>query len=197
MKASDLTAKQYRVLAYLFDHIKGKGRPPSFREICRKFNFASTGTARTYLEALQKKGYLKRTGKAVQLIQEKVWQLFGIPVIGRVAAGKPILAEENFERALTPDDLFPKEKGIFALKVKGDSMRDAGIIEGDLVIVREQDTAVNGEIIVAILDNEATVKRFVRERGKEYLEPANPEYSRLARDGWRIVGKVIQVVRKL
>jgi repressor LexA len=197
MRAADLTQRQYRVLAYMFEHFRSKGRPPSFREICQRFGFASTGTVRTYFDAFQRKGYVKRTGKAVQLNLERVWQLFGIPIIGKVAAGKPILAEENFERALTPDDLFPKEKGVFALRIKGDSMRDAGVLDGDLVIVREQETAKPGEIVVAILGDEATVKRLVREKGREYLVPANPAYPKLPLDGWRVVGRVIQVVRKL
>jgi len=130
-------------------------------------------------------------------VPRKVWDLFGIPLIGRVAAGRPILAQENYEGTLKPEDIYPRGDGIFALRVQGDSMRDAGILDGDWVFVRHQEDADPGQIVVAVKDDEVTLKRLIQERGKRSLEPANPAYQRVPLDGWCIEGIVIEVVRKL
>ena len=199
MRFSDLTERQYRVLRFIYQHIRTYGRPPTQREIRDHFGYAHGSSAQRHLEALERKGYLTRSGRhrGLELVWSKVWKLFGIPVYGRVVAGKPALAEENIEYMLTPQDLYPEGEDIFALRVEGDSMRDDGIRAGDIVIVRKQARASPGDIVVAIKDDEATVKRYIRENGKEYLEPANPAYERLPVDGWRIVGVVIQLVRRL
>jgi repressor LexA len=198
MRTADLTEKQYRVLAYLFERTWIRGRSPTVRELSQHFGFASPRAGAGHIEALERKGYVRRAPyqRGVELIYDKVWELFGIPVLGRVAAGLPLFAEENFERVLTPNDVFPRSKGIFALRVKGESMKEAGILEGDIAIVRSQATAQPGQLVVAQKDNEATLKRYVRVGVREYLEPANPDYKRTALDGWQIVGVVIQVVRQ-
>jgi repressor LexA len=196
MRIGDLTKKQYGVLSYLFEHSQEQGRAPSTREIAKHFRWASHVAAVQHIAALQRKGYVHRHDRLIELVTDKVWELFGIPLVGRVAAGLPIFAEENFEKVLTPSDVFPRGKGIFALRIKGESMKDAGILDGDIAIVRWQETALSGQLVVAQKDNEATLKRYVRAGGREYLEPSNPDYKRMQLDGWQIVGVVIQTVRK-
>jgi repressor LexA len=200
-KIGDLTRQQYRVLRYLFEEVRRRGRPPTVREICGRFGFRSTGGARRHLEALEKKGYLSRprTGahRGLDLVWPKVWKLFGIPIVGRVPAGKPRLADAEFLGSLTPEDFYPEGEGLFALKVEGESMTGAGLLPGDVVIVREQPTAEPGEIVVALIEDEATVKRLAQRAGKLYLEPANPKYPAVELDGGRILGKVIKVLRDL
>lgn len=199
MELNPLTPPQHRVLRFLFEQVRAVGRPPTLREICAHFGFASTGTARDHLKALKHKGFLSSDGSArgIDLVWDRVWQLFGIPILGRVPAGTPSLAEAEFIGALSPDDVYPTGPGLFALEVRGESMRDAGILHGDRVIVREQSTANPGEIVVAVVEgDEATIKTLTQ-RGKQlYLEPANPEFEPIPLNGGRIVGRVIQVVRK-
>jgi len=193
-----LTPKQHRVLRFLFEQVREAGRPPTLREICAHFGFASDRAARDHLKALEHKGYLSRTPSArgLELSWERVWQLFGIPILGRVPAGKPSLAEAEFIGALSPDDLYPSGPGLFALEVRGESMKDAGILPGDRVIIREQATATPGQIVVALIDNEATIKTLALRDGALILEPANPAFEPIPLNGGRIVGRVIQVVRK-
>ena len=195
----ELTPRQRQVLKFIFDTIRSLGRPPTLREIGSRFGIAYGGGVKVHLAALERKGYLKLTGahRGIELLQKKVWDLFGIPLIGRIAAGRPIFAQENYEGTLSPDDIYPRGDGIFALRVQGDSMRDAGILNGDWVFVRHQEDADPGQIVVALKDDEVTLKRLIQERGKRYLEPANPAYQREPLDGWRIEGIVIEVVRVL
>jgi repressor LexA len=199
MRVGDLTQRQFQVLKYVFEQVRRKGRPPTVREVCDRFGFSSTGGARRHLYALEKKGYLTRSGahRGLELVWPKVWRLFGIPIVGRVPAGTPRLADAEFLGTLTPEDFYPEEEGLFALRVQGESMVGAGILPGDVVIVREQPTADPGDVVVALIEDEATVKRLARRRGKLYLEPANPRYEAVELDGGRILGKVIKVLRDL
>ena len=200
----ELTETQKKILSFIVDHVEGEGSPPTIREISGHFGYSAPTSARTHLQALEKKGYVKlHQGRArgIELIQEKVrklfWNLQGIPLVGRVAAGQPILAEENIEDVLELKGMFPQENDLFALRVKGDSMIEAGIIENDLIIVRPQQTANIGDIVVAIIDDEGTVKRFGQAGDHIRLEPANKNYLPIITRDARVVGKVIGLVRDM
>jgi repressor LexA len=196
-----LTPRQQKLLTYILDNIRGSGRPPTVREICRAFGYRSTGTARDHLHALETKGHLKKLrGKSRGLVPRN-WpgilraEFPPMPILGRVPAGGPLLAEENIEGSLDLSEEFAGQK-TFALKVHGDSMIDAGICEGDLVVVRAQNHAEPGEIVVALVDGESTVKRLARRNEKLWLQPANRRYDPIAVEGdTRVIGKVIGVIR--
>ncbi len=197
-----LTPPQQKLLTYILDSIRKSGSPPTVREICAKFGYRSTGTARDHLGALEIKGYLRKLpGKSRGLVPSN-WSkllraefLLPIPILGRVPAGGPLLAEENIEGSLDLSEEFAGQK-TFALKVHGDSMIEAGICEDDLVIVRSQEHAEPDEIVVALVDGEATVKRLERRNGKLWLQPANPRYEPIPVTGdTRVIGKVIGVIR--
>ncbi|MCK5014909.1 MAG: transcriptional repressor LexA [Candidatus Omnitrophica bacterium] len=192
-----LTSKQRNVLKFIYEAIKTNNLPPTVREIARHFNFSSTGTVRDYLKALVNKGYIKisaNKSRAIELIREN---LFSIPILGRVQAGLPTLAVEEIEGYLNLDSLVFSDDSTFALRVRGDSMVGAGIMPDDLVLVKKQNIAQTGETIVALVEDEATVKSL-RRRGKDYyLEPANANYTPILVDkNVSIIGKVISVVRK-
>ena len=189
-----LTERQQKLLNFIRDYIRGKGHPPTFREIGRAFGFRSTGTVRDHVRALEQKGHLRALhGKSRGLLPLDTFH--GLPILGRVPAGMPLLAEENFEGALDLSRDFSGER-VFALKVHGDSMIEAGILEGDLVIVKAQEQAEPGQIVVARLHGEATVKKLLRRGSKFWLQPANPRYELIAVEGeTRIVGRVIGVIR--
>ena len=196
-----LTPRQQKLLTYILDSIRGSGRPPTVREICRAFGYRSTGTARDHLRALETKGHLKRLrGKSRGLVPHNWPKILRaefppMPILGRVPAGGPLLAEENIEGTLDLSEEFAGQK-VFALKVHGDSMIEAGICEGDLVVVRAQNHAEAGEIIVALVDGESTVKRLARRNGKLWLQPANRRYEPIAVEGdTKVLGKVIGVIR--
>jgi repressor LexA len=167
------------------------------REIGEKFKFSSTGTVRDYLRALTRKGYIKlseRKSRGIELIRSLTQ---GIPILGRVAAGEPNLAVEDIEGYIDLEEFQPHlASDVFALRVKGDSMIDAGIHEGDLVIVKRQGTALTGQIVVALINSdEATVKYIKQKDGKIYLQPANAKYKPIFAE-FTIIGKVIAVFRK-
>jgi repressor LexA len=189
-----LTGQQSKLLKYIQDHIRGKGHPPTFREIGHAFRFRSTGTVRDHIRAIEAKGYLRKSaGKSRGLFPENLWR--ALPILGRVPAGGPLLAEENIEGTFDLTKEFSGEK-TFALKVRGDSMEEAGIHDGDLVVVRAQEDAEPEQIVVALVDGEATVKRLARRAGKLQLQPANPRYQPIpVAAGTRILGKVIGVIR--
>ncbi len=198
---SALTEQQQKIYAFIHEHIESHGHPPTFREIGRAFGFKSTGTVRDHLRALVKKGYLKTIQhKARNLIPRQLSRITRhwtrvIPILGRVPAGGPLLAEENVEGVVDLSRDFGGAR-VFALKVRGDSMIEAGINEGDLVVVRAQEQADPGDIVVALVDGEATVKRLVRREGSLVLQPANPRYERIPVAGdTRVLGKVIGVIR--
>ncbi len=192
-----LTLKQKEVLKFIYQAIKSSQLPPTIREIASHFGFSSTGTVRDYLNALVNKGFIRVTAnksRAIELIREAI---FSIPILGRVQAGLPSLAVEEIEGYLNLDSLVFSDDGTFALRVKGDSMINAGIMPDDLVLVHRQNIAKTGETVVALIGEEATVKNL-RKRGKQYyLEPANPKYEPIPVDqNVSIVGKVISVIRK-
>jgi repressor LexA len=193
-----LTGQQKNLLAFVVDHIRTRGHPPTIREIAAAFGFRSTGTVRDHLRALETKGHLRMLrGKSRGLVPQAGahLSLAGLPILGRVPAGHPLLAEENIEGMLDLSREFGGEK-TFALKVQGDSMTGAGIQDGDLVVVRAQAQVEPEQIVVALVDNDATVKTLTRRQSKLWLEPANPRYRPIPVEGHtRIVGKVIGVIR--
>lgn len=202
MEGNRLTPQQLRILRHLVDSVRRHGQVPTTAEVCRKFGFASPRAVTKHLQALEAKGYLERRGAPLgpQLNWDRVWDVLGVPILGRVPAGTPRLAEAEFRGALTPDDVYPDEDGVFALKVHGESMVGAGIRPGDLVIIREDVEPKIGDIVVATIEDyeeEATVKTLAKRDGAYYLDPANPAYDPIPLNGGRILGRVIRVIREL
>ena len=201
----DLTKRQRDVLDFIHAFSRKRGFQPSMREIGEKFGIKSTHGVHRHLQALQKKGYLKRPagqGRALELVN--FMPLKGsveVPVVARVAAGEPLLAVENIEETLVMDRSIARGKKDFFLKVKGDSMIDAHILDSDYVLVRPQPSAENGDIVVALIEDEATVKRFFRRGDTVQLKPENPTMKPIevkeAGGRFEIVGKVVGVFRKL
>jgi repressor LexA len=195
-----LSARAHEILEYIQRFTREKGFPPTIREIGGAFRISSTNGVRYYLSILEKAGHLKRRGKISRGIEglRPPPREQGIPILGRVAAGQPTLAEESFEGRLESSELFGDPNGLFALRVRGDSMTGAGMLENDYVIVRHQDHASPGEIIVALLEDEATVKYYQPRRDRVELVAANPDYPPrvVTPDArFRILGIVKGVVR--
>lgn len=214
----ELTAKQREILEAVQAWIQERGRPPTLREMAQRMGVSSTNAIRDHLRVLETKGYLKREarlsrglevirgGKAdaperPEPLPGPQRDLVAIPLVGRVAAGAPILAEENIEDTLYLDRFFVREGDLFALQVKGSSMINAGIFDGDYVFVRQQSVADRGEIVVALIGEEATVKTYYPENGHIRLQPENdtmePIIVRRGDSEVRIVGKVSAVLRKM
>jgi len=198
-----LTEKQTRVLDFISGQVARRGHPPTVREIASHFHLASTNAARRHLAALEKKGYIERSfnkSRAIALAAE-LRESRGIPIVGGVAAGTPITAVENLDGYLTLETLFAAPDDLFCLRVKGDSMVDAGIWDGDYCVVRPKPDFQNGEIAVAIVDGEATVKTLRRIGRFVDLVPANEDYPTirvdLAESEFRYAGKVIGIHRAL
>ncbi|MDI6871160.1 MAG: transcriptional repressor LexA [Bacillota bacterium] len=194
-----LSPKQEAVLRYLED-VSASGRQmPTVREIAQAVGVSSTATIHQHLAALENKGFIRRGSykhRAIELPHTSR-PTVNVPLLGRIAAGQPILASENREEELPlPRDLVG-EGEVFALTVRGDSMIEAGIHDGDLVVVRRQPTASNGEIVAAMVDDEATVKFFYREADRIRLQPANPAMEPIYARNVTILGRVILVIRKL
>ncbi len=204
-----LTNRQREVYEFILGHMENSLCPPTIREIGAHFGMRSTGTVRDNLHALQKKGYIRlrpRSARGIELVQREDAPMASgarrVPVVGRIAAGEPLLAVENIEdRIDVHARFFAKEGVVFGLRVKGDSMRDAGIFDGDYVFVHKQDTAENGDIVAAVIGDEATVKRYFHEGSRVRLQPANdtmaPIYVDPAESEMTIAGKVIGVLREL
>jgi len=197
-----LTDRQAQVLQFITGYLSDHGYPPTQREIMRRFKIKSTKGVDRHLEALEKKGYLTRTRRGARALEvHGLSQSRGIPVVGRVAAGQPILAEENIEATLALDRKVACWKDAFFLKVKGDSMIEAGIFDGDYVLVRPQPGAEGGDTVVAMINGEATVKRLVKKKERIVLEAANPVYAPIEiteKSGEsKIIGKVVAVFRSL
>ncbi len=202
-----LTDRQQAILSFIETFTYEKGYPPTLREIGKEFDISSTFGVKRHIEALTKKGYLNfesNTSRAITLNNQteksvNTSNIVEIPIVGRVAAGYPILAEENIEGTLALDQFFTKGKrDCFALKVRGDSMIEAGIFEGDHVVISPAKEAVNGEIVVALLSDEATLKRFIIKDNAMFLKPENTNYSLIEvndREDFSLVGKVIGVFR--
>lgn len=194
-----LTAKQQRVLEVIHEAIRRTGQPPTVREIGQEIGVASSCTVQRHLDALERKGEIRRNRykyRSIELSDQPIppyIRALNVPVLGSIAAGAPILAQEHIEDTFPlPMDLVGEDDKIFMLRVKGDSMINAGIFDGDLVAVRQQATARNGEIVAAMVeDDEATVKRFHKDGRQVRLLAENPAYAPIVSDSVRILGKVI------
>lgn len=190
------------ILAYIQRFQRERGYPPTIREIGDAFRIASTNGVRYHLQRLEREGHCTRTSKLSRgiVLSGPMRMETGIRILGRVAAGQPILAEESFEGRLEPQAMFGDPSRLFALRVRGDSMVGAGILDGDHVVVRQQETASAGEIIVALLEDEATVKYYQPRGNVIELVPANPSHRPQVVDGskrFRILGVVKGVMRAL
>ena len=199
----DLTSREAAILTVIKKNIRQKGYPPSVREIGLIVGLSSSSTVHGYLKRLEEKGYLRRDPtkpRAIEVLDEVVnanYNVIGIPVLGRVAAGVPLLAVENREDIFPLPADFTGDGEFFILTVRGDSMIEAGMLEDDMVVVRRQPDADNGDIIVALLEDEATVKRFFRENGRIRLQPENSRLEPIYTRDIQILGKVIGLVRKI
>ena len=204
MSQGKITAKQQEILEYIKETILKKGYPPSVREICEAVHLKSTSSVHSHLETLEENGYIRRDPtkpRTIEILDDNFnltrREMVNIPVLGTVAAGQPILAQENIENYFPiPAELLPNQK-TFMLRVKGDSMINAGIFNGDQIIVAQQETAENGEIVVALLDDSATVKRFFKENGHFRLQPENDAMEPILTDSVQILGKVIGLMRMM
>ncbi|MBK7141201.1 MAG: transcriptional repressor LexA [bacterium] len=199
-----LTAKQRQIFDYIEGEITDRGHAPTIREIGLRFGITSTNGVRTHLTALIKKGYVKKQqfiSRGLELSRPIANQIGRMPLVGRVAAGSPIDAIENIEKDLAFDLSFVPKGESFALRVNGDSMKNAGILDGDIVLVKKQAVAQRGDIIVARINNEATVKRYQPEGDKILLMPENDAFEPIVvskRSGeFRIEGKVVGLVRRM
>ncbi len=201
--------KQKKIIDFVNRHLAEKGYPPSVREICQAVGFKSTSTVHAYIKKLEDDGQITKDAtkpRALKIVDETSKSLEGfisdqeidnIPVLGRITAGKPILAVENVEETFPVPIRYLENATTFMLKVRGDSMINAGIMDGDYILVRQQSTAVNGDMVVALIDDEATVKTFYREKDHIRLQPENPAYEPiLAGDNLAVLGKVIGLFRK-
>lgn len=206
MNYEGLSDKQVKILQYIKNELTLRGYPPSIREICKAVGLSSTSSVHAHLNTLEEKGYLKKgTNKrrALELIDiddiccnlpKK--EIVNVPIIGTVTAGAPILAVENVEDTLPISIDFVGNKDSYVLKVKGESMIEAGILNGDMVIVNSQNTAKNGDIVVALIDDEATVKTFYKEKDHIRLQPQNSSMDPILIKNPYILGVVKAVVRK-
>lgn len=200
-----LNTRQKQILAYIKDTLRAKGYPPSVREIGEAVGLSSSSTVHGYLSKLEEMGFIKRDPtkpRAIDVLDDVPWRqkaLTAVPLVGRVTAGQPILAVENIEDTYPlPTELIGIKDNIFMLVIQGNSMINAGIFDGDYVLVREQNTANNGDIVVALIDNEeATVKRFFKEKDHVRLQPENDSMSPIFSTTVSILGKVIGVFRLL
>ncbi|MFQ6066983.1 MAG: transcriptional repressor LexA [bacterium] len=195
---SFLTLRQRKVLEFLKQYISERGYPPTLREIAQNLGIKWTKGIEKHLQALEKKGYIKRFPGARSIEILGFSRGRSIPVVGTIAGGRPILAEENIEGILTLDEDLAAGEEAFFLKVEGESMNQAGILDGDYVLVRPQPTAEKGEIVVALIGDEATVKYFFPQKNKIVLKPANPDFDPLVLnedDEFKILGKVTVVLR--
>ncbi len=203
MAKNKITAKQEEILKLIRDNILKRGFPPTVREIGEAVNLKSSSSVHAHLDTLEKKGYIRRDPskpRAIEILDESYAmtrrEMVNVPMVGRVAAGEPILATENIEDYFpVPAEFMPKEQS-FMLKVKGESMVNAGILDGDQVLVRQTNAARNGDIVVAMIEDGATVKTFYKEDGHIRLQPENDTMDPIIVDGdVQILGKVFGVFR--
>jgi repressor LexA len=199
----DLTKRQKEIFDFIRRYASRYGYPPTVREIGKAVGLHSSSTVHAHLANLEKVGLLRRDPtkpRAIELLVDRAKRAMrgpGLPLVGHVAAGEPILAEENIEEYVQVPSAIDGEQGDYILQVKGDSMRDAGILEGDYVVVSEADDADNGEIVVALIEDEATVKRFYREKDRVRLQPANKAYKPIRTRDAKLLGRVIGVYRRI
>ena len=202
MANGKITAKQQEILEYIKEQQLTRGYPPAVREICDAVNLRSTSSVHAHLETLERNGYIRRDPtkpRTIEILDDEFGvqrrEIVNIPIIGRVAAGSPILAEENIEGYYPIPAEFLPNKSTFMLNVCGDSMVNAGIFDGDQVICAEAKTAENGQIVVAMIDDSATVKRFYKEKGHIRLQPENDFMDPIIVEDVQILGKVIGLLR--
>ncbi len=197
-----ITQKQQEILDYIKDEILSKGYPPAVREICEAVNLKSTSSVHSHLETLEKNGYIRRDPtkpRAIEICDDSFQmvrtEMVSMPVVGQVAAGQPILAQQNIDSYFPiPADRVPRGES-FILNVKGDSMINAGIFNGDQILVNVCNTANNGDIVVALIDDSATVKTFYKEDGHIRLQPENDTMDPIIVEDCQILGKVFGVMR--
>ena len=203
MAYGKISTKQREILEYIKQEILNKGYPPAVREICEAVDLKSTSSVHSHLETLEKNGYIRRDAtkpRAIEIIDDNFnlvrREVVNVPIVGTVAAGQPILAVENVDGYFPiPAEFMPNEQS-FMLKVKGDSMINAGIFDGDQVLVKQQPTADNGDIVVALVEDSATVKTFYKEKGYYRLQPENDTMDPIIITGEiQILGKVFGVMR--
>ena len=203
MAYGKITAKQQEILEYIKEEILKRGYPPAVREICEAVNLKSTSSVHSHLETLEKNGYIRRDPtkpRAIEICDDSFQmvrtEMVSLPVVGQVAAGTPILAEQNIEQYFpVPAEMVPTGEPSFVLKVKGDSMINAGIFSGDQIFVQSCNTAKNGDTVVALIDDSATVKTFYKENGHIRLQPENDAMDPIIVDDCQILGKVFGVFR--
>ena len=199
----DLTKRQKEIFDFIRRYASKHGYPPTVREIGKAVGLTSSSTVHAHLANLEKIGLLRRDPtkpRAMELLKDKARGALapsGLPLVGQVAAGAPLLAEEHVEEYLDVPEMIGGDSGDFVLRVQGDSMKDAGILDGDFVVVRSSEQAENGEIVVALLGEEATVKRFYRENGKVRLQPANKAYKPIRTTEATLLGRVVGVFRRV
>ncbi len=202
MSSGKLTAKQEEILNFMKSEILNKGYPPSVREICAAVNLKSTSSVHSHLSSLEEKGYIHRDPtkpRAIEIVDDTFnltrREMANIPIIGTVAAGQPLLATENIEGYFPIPTEYLSNKSVFMLKVKGNSMINAGIFDGDTIIVEQQSTAGDGDIVVALIEDSATVKTFYKEKGHIRLQPENDSMEPIIVDDCQILGKVMGLLR--
>jgi repressor LexA len=199
-----LTKRQREILTYVMTNMQQRGYPPSVRETGAALGLTSSSTVHSHLTALEKKGFIHRDPskpRAIEILKDGASQppkrIVNVPVLGRIAAGQPLFAEENVEDVFPlPRDLI-REDAAFILRVRGDSMIEAGILDGDYLVVRQQATANNGEIVAALLGEEATVKRFYRERDHIRLQPENRTMTPILTRDVTILGRIVALIRRM
>jgi repressor LexA len=205
----DLTKRQQEIFDFIRKYSAKYGYPPTVRDIGKAVGLASSSTVHAHLANLEKIGLLRRDPskpRAIELLDRAVGSAVesvrgivrpGLPLLGSVAAGQPILAEENIEDYVSVPDVAGGEEGEYLLRVRGDSMKDAGILEGDFVVVRPQDTALDGDVVVALLGEEATVKRFFHETDHVRLQPENDAMEPIRSKEVKVLGRVVGLLRSI
>ena len=202
MAKGNISKKQEEILQYIKDQILQRGFPPAVREICEAVHLKSTSSVHSHLETLEKNGYIRRDPtkpRAIEILDDSFQMLrretANVPIVGRVAAGEPLLAEQNIEDYFPiPTEFLPNNQ-TFLLKVRGESMINAGILDGDYVLVEQRQTASNGEMVVALIEDGATVKTFYKEEGVIRLQPENDTMDPIIVDNCQILGTVFGVFR--
>lgn len=192
---ADLNPKAIQILDYIRDRID-EGLPPSVREICAALDIKSTSTAHKYLGELQERGLIEKGSRLDRAITLPDDRSIRVPLVGTVTAGQPILAVEEIEGYIPYRSRSLHSRDLFALRVRGDSMINVGILDGDIIIIRQTPTAENGDIVVALIEDEATVKRFYKEKGHYRLQPENDTMEPIIVDSVSILGRVVSLIRE-
>ena len=204
MSKGKISVKQQEILEYIKSQILERGFPPAVRDICEAVNLKSTSSVHSHLETLEKNGYIRRDPtkpRAIEILDDSFnfsrREMVNVPMVGRVAAGEPLLAEQNIENYFPIPMEFMPNKPTFMLKVRGKSMINAGILDGDMVLVEQCQTASNGDMVVALIEDGATVKTFYKEEGIVRLQPENDSMDPIYVTDLQVIGKVIGVFRFL